>query len=114
MVNEKLNFTKIALLIFLLILFLLLLGCSSAPKVAYCPNEHSILMEKINKDIRAINTCLVCGAKFPYLAERKEKKSGGYYFGYQPYYPWPRVWVYSYGTTRFHSYRHRHHHYYGH
>jgi|SRR3989338_1007399 len=98
MANEKLSLKEIAFLIFLLILFLLLSGCSFAPKTYLCPIGHSIPMEKINKDIRAINTCLVCGAKFPYL---EKKKSGGYC-------PRSRVWVYRYGTTRFHSYRDGH------
>ena len=106
MFNRELNFSDIIFLTILCGIMSIIFGCASAPKVYYCPNEHSILMEKINKDIRAINTCLVCGAKFPYL---EKKKSGGYYFGYAPYYPQPRVWVYSYRTTRFHSYR-RHHH----
>ena len=89
--------------IFCFVVFFLL-GCSSVPKVYPCPNGHSVPMEKIKKDIRAINKCDVCGADFPYLAE--EKKRGGYSFGYRPLYPGPRVWVYSYSTTRFHSYQH--------
>ena len=72
MLNEKLNFTEIALLIFLLILFLLLLGCSSAPKtvapkVYYCPNKHIVSPEDIKTGIRDINKCLTCGAKFPFI-----------------------------------------------
>src|SRR3989338_4670039 len=106
MANEKLSLKEIAFLIFLLILFLLLSGCSFAPKTYLCPIGHSIPMEKINKDIRAINTCTVCGTEFPYL---EGERSGGYYFGYTPYYPGYRVWVYHYRTTRFHSYRGNHH-----
>jgi len=74
MVNDRLSFTKISLLIFLLILLLLLSGCSSAPKaeglkpnVYYCPSEHEIPMKNINKDIRAINKCSECGAEFPFI-----------------------------------------------
>ena len=98
------------IIIFVLIVLCFVLGCSSAPKTYSCPNEHSISLEKIKKDIRAINTCPICGAEFPYLA-MEEKKSGGYSFGYQPYYyyPGPRVWVYGYSTTRFHSYHHHGH-----
>ena len=108
MANKKLSFTEISLLIFLLVLWGLIVGCSSAPKAYYCPNKHSIPMENIKIDIRAINTCSTCGAQFPYM-ETKGKRSGGYYFGYTPYYPGYRVWVYRYGTTRFHSYRGSHH-----
>ena len=103
MANKKLSLKEVALIIFLLVLCGLILGCSSAPKtvapnVYYCPSGHEIPMKNINKDIRAINTCPVCGAEFPYL---EEKKNGGYC-------PWSRVWVYRYGTTRFHSYRDGH------
>ena len=106
--------------IFCFVVFFLL-GCSSVPKVYPCPNGHSVSLEKIKKDIRAINTCPICGAEFPYLAT-EEKRSGGYSFGYRPCYPgyrvwvygyrpcYPRyrVWVYGYRTTRFHSYHHGH------
>src|SRR3989344_2516560 len=106
MFNRELNFSDIIFLAILCGIMSIVFGCSSAPKTYLCPIGHSIPMEKINKDIRAINTCTVCGTEFPYL---EEKKSGGYYFGYRHCYPWPRVWVYDYSTTRFHSYRRNHH-----
>ena len=114
MFNRELNFSDIIFLAILCGIMSIIFGCSSAPKtvtpnVYYCPSGHEIPMKNINKDIRAINTCLMCGAEFPYL-ETEGKRGGGYYFGYTPYYPRPRVWVYHYHTTRFHSYRGHHHH----
>lgn len=42
----------------------------------YCPKGHSVPMDKINKSIRAINTCPAptCGAQFSYLAEVGDQK----------------------------------------
>ena len=66
----------------------------------YCPKGHSVPMDKINKSIRAINTCPAptCGAQFSYLAEVERPKTsiGDYFFGYRPYYQ--RSWR----TTRYH------------
>ncbi|KKT20816.1 MAG: hypothetical protein UW04_C0020G0007 [Parcubacteria group bacterium GW2011_GWB1_43_8] len=112
MFNRELNFSDIILLAILCGIMSIIFGCSSAPRVYHCPKEHSIPIEKVNKDIRAINICPTCGAEFPYLAGTTGR-NGGYSFGYKPY-PWPRVWVYSYGTTRFHSYRGHHGHHHGH
>ena len=99
MANEKLNFTEIALLIFLLILFLLLLGCSSAPKadvskpnVYYCPNKHEIPLENVNKDIRVINKCSECGAEFPYLESFGDNRDGNSY-QQDEVYQGPKVFV---------------------
>jgi len=88
---EKLSPTekKIALLIFLLILFLLIFGCSSAPKtvapkVYYCPNKHIVSPEDIKTGIRDINKCLTCGAKFPFIGLSRgdgggDGRGGNYY-----------------------------------
>ena len=49
----------------------------------YCPKGHSVPMDKINKSIRAINTCPAptCGAQFSYLAEVEQPKTSiGDYF----------------------------------
>ncbi|MEK7142105.1 MAG: hypothetical protein AAB818_00800 [Patescibacteria group bacterium] len=87
------------LVVWALLTAALIFGCSSAPKV-YCPKGHSVPMDKINKSIRAINTCPAptCGAQFSYLAEVEQPKTsiGDYFFGYRPYYQ--RSWR----TTRYH------------
>ena len=76
MFNRELNFSDIIFLAILCGIMSIVFGCSSAPKTYLCPIGHSIPMEKINKDIRAINTCTVCGTEFPYLEEKRE---GNYY-----------------------------------
>lgn len=108
-IQKNLIKTRVYVAIFIIASLLIFLssGCASQAKTYHCPNGHSIPMEKIKKEIRAINTCLTCGAVFPYLEE--EKKSGVYSFGYRPCHLWPRVWVYRYRTTRFHSYQHHGH-----
>ena len=82
MVNEKLSFTEIALLVFLLVLFLLLLGCSSAPKIIAAPVYtppcgHEIPLEKINKNIREKNECSSCGKIFFYTPVAKSREPEG-------------------------------------
>jgi len=72
MFNRELNFSDIIFLAILCGIMSIIFGCSSAPKtvvpkVYYCPNEHKIPMENINKDIRAINKCSECGAEFPFI-----------------------------------------------
>jgi len=91
MFNRELNFSDIIFLAILCGVISIIFGCSSAPKtvapnVYYCPNKHKIPMEKINKDIRAINTCTVCGAKFPYMVRVREadSSSGGQRQNYGP------------------------------
>src|SRR3989344_3339919 len=91
MFNRELNFSDIIFLAILCGVISIIFGCSSAPKtvapnVYYCPNKHKIPMEKINKDIRAINTCTVCGAKFPYMVRVREadSSSGGQRQNYSP------------------------------
>lgn len=107
-VDSQVNLVILVSVVSVVCLFLAMFlfgGCASAPKTYSCPNEHSIPLGKINKSIRAINTCPICGAEFPYLA-MEEKKSGGYSFGYQPCCGLgPRVWVYRHRTTGFYSYR---------
>jgi len=85
MFNRELNFSDIIFLAILCGIMSIIFGCSSAPKadvskpkVYYCPSGHEIPMKNINKDIRAINTCLMCGAEFPYL-ETEGKRDGNYY-----------------------------------
>lgn len=82
MAKKKLSIGEIIFWM-VVICWLIMLSGLLAPKnvdaqtATYCPNGHEVTT--VNKDIKAINHCPVCGAKFPCIESFSNDRGGNSY-----------------------------------